>query len=182
MFCGEIARRSSRSTLSWGWDRGPGNDETSAGGRGAGEEEFAGKTSSRQRRRRRRRRWLAVRGLGGFCLRHCAISSQWLNRSFASSPFSPPFFCRFFLFFACFLRAPSPSSRFTVSRLTRYSLYPSVVPGGDAVLGLSPVTYAQELSFRSVTLSRFISMPRYFCIFLSAVLNNGSSAFVRFFF
>lgn len=27
-------------------------------------------------------------GLGGFCLRHCAISSQWLNRSFASSLFS----------------------------------------------------------------------------------------------
>lgn len=113
-------------------------------------------------------------GLGGFCLRHCAISSQWLNRSFASSTFSPPLFLPFLPLLRAFLARP-----FTVLSFHRVSFnavfsLSLVVPGGDAVLGLSPVTYAPELPFRSVTLSRFISMPRYFCIFLSVVLTNAS--------
>lgn len=97
-------------------------------------------------------------GLGGFCLRHCAISSQWLNRSFASSPFSSLSSAVSFSSYrvSC---VSSPSSRFTVSRLTRYSLY----------LSFRAVTLFSAchrwLTRRAVVLSHFRSSSRCLDIF-----------------
>lgn len=105
-------------------------------------------------------------GLGGFCLRHCAISSQWLNRSFASSPFSP-LSLALSSSYRVSLRAPLLAPGL---RLTRYSLYLSSFRAATPVLGLSPVTYAWKLSFR--VLSRFVPMPRYFCVFLPAARSS----------
>lgn len=115
-----------------------------------------------------------VVGLGGFCLRHCAISSQWLNRA----PLPPRLFrhrlCRrglllLLLLSAFLMRLPHLFA--LVSRLTRSILFISCSycsGDGDAVLGLSPVTCAQR-SRSVVAPSHFVPKPRQFCIFSAAM-------------
>lgn len=138
MFCGEIATLifpvDVDVAVGWGFRVGDARvDEVG----------FAGRTCSR---RRRRWRWCVWLGLGGFCLRHCAISSRWLNRSFASSSLFTCF--RLLLPFLFLLFFFLSRSRFAVLSFNAlFSLSLSVVP--DAVLGLSAVTYAlRKVSFR----------------------------------
>lgn len=92
-----------------------------------------------------------VVGLDGFCLRRCAISSQWLNRSFASPSFSTSS--------SSSSATLSSSSSFGVSHVTSLSSHSRVsfnalsslslaVPDGDAVLSSVTSDLCAKISFR----------------------------------
>lgn len=91
----------------------------------------------------------SVVGLDGFCLRRCAISSQWLNHSFASPSFST----------SSSSATLSSSSSFRVSHVTSLSSHSRVsfnalsslslaVPDGDAVLSSVTSDLCAKISFR----------------------------------
>lgn len=94
-----------------------------------------------------------VVGLDGFCLRRCAISSQWLNRSFASPSFSTSSSS------SSSSATLSSSSSFGVSHATSLSSHSRVsfnalsslslaVPDGDAVLSSVTSDLCAKISFR----------------------------------
>lgn len=91
--------------------------------------------------------------MDGFCLRRCAISSQWLNRSFASPSFSTSSSS------SSSSATLSSSSSFGVSHVTSLSSHSRVsfnalsslslaVPDGDAVLSSVTSDLCAKISFR----------------------------------
>lgn len=134
MFCGEIAtrahlpgRRRRRDAVGWGLE----SSRRCAQRRAEDEVGFVqGRTCSRGRRR-----WRCGGApgwdWGGFCLRHCAISSRWLNRFLSLFvPFSYHFF-RFFHHFVLLI-ALLASSPFSLVYNALFSLSPSSFRSGDA--------------------------------------------------
>lgn len=150
MFCGEIA-----ALISVDVELGTTGLQELGRSHGEVEEgEDGGKGGGGGRRRVSREDFLdgGVVGLDGFCLRRCAISSQWLNRSFASPSFSTSSS-------SSSSATLSFSSSFGVSHVTSLSSHSRVsfnalsslslaVPDGDAVLSSVTSDLCAKISFR----------------------------------
>lgn len=149
MFCGEIAALISVDVElgTTGQELGRSHGEVEEGEDGGKGEGGGG------RRRVSREDFLdgGVVGLDGFCLRRCAISSQWLNRSFASPSFLTSS--------SSSSATLSSSSSFGVSHVTSLSSHSRVsfnalsslslaVPDGDAVLSSVTSDLCAKISFR----------------------------------